>query len=249
MNVSDVAPPAAQPSLDLNADLAEGFPDDLALLGLVTSANLSCGAHAGDLHTILTAAQHALAQGVVVGAHPAHPDREHFGRKEISINQSQARTLVLDQVAQLQRILDASGVRVRYVKPHGALYNQAQRDPAIAQGVVQACRELGLPVLGQPRSAVEQAAGQLGVRFLAEGFPDRRYLPDGSLTPRNRPDALLLNQHELELQLDWLISTRQFQTLCIHGDDPHAVAKATHVRSMLATRGIAVRSFLEPNSS
>ena len=173
-------------SIDLNADLGEGFPDDARLLDLVTSASISCGAHAGDPATIQATLIAAKERGVAVGAHPGYPDRENFGRVEHDIEDSRVSRIVADQFERLLEIADRVGVEIRFVKPHGALYNQAQRDEAIARGVVLAVRRTGLPLLGQPGSVLEQLAAQFGVAYIAEGFPERRYQTDGRLVPPMR---------------------------------------------------------------
>jgi UPF0271 protein len=135
-------------------------------------------------------------------------------------------------------------VRVRFLKPHGALYNQAQRHPDIARGVARAALELGMPLLGQPGSLMETLARQHGIRYIAEGFPDRRYRADGSLVPRTEPDAILHDPREMEAQILRLAAAGGVATLCIHGDDPRAVANAKLVRRVLTDHGITIREFL-----
>src|SRR5215218_7930242 len=160
---------------------------------LITSANVACAGHAGDLTTAVTALTRAKAAGIQVGAHPGFLDREHFGRRELRLPPEEVRELILIQVSFLQSLADLGAVR--YLKPHGALYNLACRDGAIARPVVEAARELDLPLLALPGSRLEAlAAGR--VPFIREGYADRRYLPDGSLVPRSRPDAFVETPEE-----------------------------------------------------
>ncbi len=242
MNVSEKTRPDGPTSIDLNADLGEGFPNDRALLGLVTSASISCGAHAGSPDVIRQTLRDARDRGIAVGAHPGYPDCEHFGRREQEMGSEAVLGLILEQVETLGVLAAEVGVPIRFLKPHGALYNQAQRQPEIARGVVAAALELGLPLLGQPGTLLESLAKAQGVRYLAEGFPDRRYRDDGSLVPRGQPDAVLHDPAEVEAQLVRLATEGRVETLCIHGDDPRAVANAELVRRVLESHGIRVAS-------
>ncbi len=233
-------------AIDLNADLGEGCANDSALVRLVTSASLSCGAHAGSAEVIVPTARLAVECGVVVGAHPGYADRAHFGRKPHALSESEAEDLILEQVNDLICMIAGTPARVRYVKPHGALYNQAQREAAIARGIASACRALGLPLLGQPGSAAETAARGLGVRYIAEGFPDRRMGADGLLVPREEPGAVLASAAEVRANVARLLDDPRLATLCIHGDDPRAVANAELVRTAIRERGAGICPFLEP---
>jgi UPF0271 protein len=230
-------------SIDLNADLGEGFPNDHALLQRVTSASICCGAHAGDASTISETLRLAAQAGVVVGAHPGFADRDGFGRRLHLATTGEVERLILDQVAALKNLADLAGVPIQFLKPHGALYNQAQNDDEIARGVIAAVRLLGLPLLGQPGSCLEALAREKSVRYLAEGFPDRRYFPNGSLVPRGRPGALIHDRDELEAQVVRLVSQGRVATLCIHGDEPEAVANADRIREVLARHRIEIRGF------
>jgi len=229
-------------SIDLNADLGEGFPHDEALLGLVTSASIACGAHAGNQAIMLETLQTAQRHGIAVGAHPGFEDREGFGRFEREMTTGEVEQLIGRQVDTLQRLADEIGIPIRFVKPHGALYNQAQRDPQMAQGIINAVVRLGLPVLGQPGSVLESLADATGVRFVAEGFPDRRYQEDGRLVPRTDPNAVLHDPEEVASQVVRLLK-RGYETLCIHGDAPNAVANALSISEILTQQGIILRSF------
>ncbi len=229
--------------MDLNADLGEGFPHDDALLDLVTSASISCGAHAGDRTTILATLRSARQKAIVVGAHPGFPDREGFGRRDHAMTTDQVEELILEQFATLERIADEVGVALSFVKPHGALYNQAQHETGIAQGIIKAVAHLKLPVLGQPGGVLGALARESDVRFVAEGFPDRRYGEDGRLLPRSHPNACLTTPEEVAEQVLALLE-RGFDTLCVHGDAPHAVENAALIRKTLQNRGILVGSFV-----
>jgi UPF0271 protein len=234
---------ASARAIDLNADLGEGFPNDRALLELVTSASISCGAHAGSVETIRETLSDARETGVRVGAHPGYPDREGFGRRNIEMSPGQITDLIVEQVHLLSRLATEFGLKLAYIKPHGALFNQAQREPRIAEGVLAATQDLALPVFGQPGSLLEEMARARGLRFVAEGFPDRRYREDGTLVARTEPGAILHTPEEVEAQVIRLVDDGRVETLCIHGDDPRAVANATLVRAILDRAGIGVRAF------
>jgi UPF0271 protein len=225
--------------------LGEGFPNDRALLDRVTSASVCCGAHAGDAATIGETLRLAADAGVIVGAHPGFADRLGFGRRLQSATTEEVERLILDQFADLKHLADGAGVQIRFVKPHGALYNQAQNGDEIARGVVAAVCELGLPLLGQPGTLLETLAREKGVRYFAEGFPDRRYRPDGSLVPRSEPGAVITDRDELEANLVRLLSQGRVATLCIHGDEPEAVSNADRIRGVLARHSIAIRNFID----
>jgi 5-oxoprolinase (ATP-hydrolysing) subunit A len=241
----EVVAPLSTLRIDLNADLGEGFPNDRLLLGLVTSASICCGAHAGGPDVSRRALRDAGVRRVAVGAHPGYDDREGFGRRDRKLTTSQVRDLVTAQVGSLMAIAAELGMKLEYVKPHGALYNQAQVSAEVAEGVVRAVKVFSLPLLGQPASLLASVAGAHRLRYVAEGFPDRRYRQDGSLVPRSAPDAVLHTPGEVEAQVVRLVNQGVVQTLCIHGDDPRAVANARLVREVLDRRGIAVRGFTD----
>lgn len=237
---------ASRRTIDLNADLGEGFPWDEALLERVTSASISCGAHAGDEGSIERALRGASARGVSLGAHPGYPDRANFGRREQSLRPSDLRKLLIDQVDALRGVAARSGATISYVKPHGALYNQAQRDPAVAVAVLTAVDSLGLPVVGMPGSILQDMAAERDVRFVAEGFADRRYGPDGLLVPRELPGAILDDPAEIESQVLRLIVEDGVDTICLHGDHPGSIKLSALLQQILSRNGIDPRSFLRP---
>jgi UPF0271 protein len=228
--------------IDLNCDLGEGCPFDAELMPLITSANVACGFHAGDAATAHAAIALAARHGVQVGAHPSFNDRESFGRRELSRTEEQVFEECVYQLGALAGLAWAVGVPLAYVKPHGALYNMACRDDAYARPVVRAAAVFGLPVMGLPGSRLEAACAGPG-GFIAEGFADRRYRPDGSLVPRGRPDAFVEGPDEAVRQAERLLRERKVRTLCVHGDNPQAVAFVRALREALQRQGIAVRKF------
>jgi UPF0271 protein len=228
--------------IDLNCDLGEGCPYDAELMPLITSANVACGFHAGDPSIARLTLLAAKRSGVQVGAHPSFPDREHFGRLEMARTEQQIFDDCVYQVGALAGLARAIGVELRYVKPHGALYNLACRDESIARPVVAAAEVFGLMLMALPGSRLEAlSAGRC--RFIAEGFADRRYLPDGSLVPRSRPDAFLATPEEAVRQAEWLLHETGVRTLCVHGDNPEAVAFVRALREQLTLQGVTIRAF------
>jgi len=235
-------------SIDLNCDLGEGCPFDAQLMPLITSANVACAFHAGDPSTMHAALTAAVRNGVRVGAHPSFPDREGFGRREMVRSAEQIFEDCVYQIGALAGLARAVGVELRYVKPHGALYNMACRDDAYGRPVVAAAELFGLAVMGLPDSQL-QALSAGRVTFIVEGFADRRYLPDGSLVPRSRPDAFVEDPDEAVRQAEWLMREKGVQTLCVHGDNPQALAFVRRLREELTRRGIAVRAaFIDPEA-
>ncbi len=233
-------------TIDLNADLGEGMAWDAAVLDSVTSANVSCGAHAGDTEGIADTLANARRRGVVVGAHPSWPDRKGFGRVERSATADEVKDLVIEQVRFLQSLAEPFGVAIRYIKPHGALYNQAMRIDAesapITAGIIAAASLLGLPLMGQPRTNLESLAAAAGLKYVREGFPDRQYREDGRLVPRSEPGALFEEVEQI-IQHALRLAAQGFDSLCVHGDSPEAVVYAKMIRHALDLDGFKVRSF------
>lgn len=228
--------------IDLNCDLGEGAGTDADLLPLVTSANVSCGAHAGTPEGIATTLALAAKCGVTVGAHPGHPDPGHFGRRELPSPADDVFEQVTAQLDTLKLLADQAGVAVRYVKPHGGLYHQANREDAYADAVIAACAWFGLPVVGLPGSRLqERAAGR--VPFVPEGYADRRYRPDGSLVPRDQPGAFVADPAEAVAQVRRLVADHGVRTVCVHGDNPEALAFVRAVREELLRSGADLRPF------
>ena len=228
--------------IDLDCDLGEGCAFDGQLMPLITSANIACGFHAGDPSTAAAALAEAARHGVQVGAHPGFPDREHFGRRELTRAEQQVFEDCVYQVGALAGLARATGQPLRHLKPHGALYNMACRDDDYARPLVVAAELFGLPLLGLPGSRLETlSAGHC--RFIAEGFADRRYQPDGALVPRSRPDAFVEDPAEAVRQVEWLVRERGVRTVCVHGDNPHALAFVRALRAALLSQGVTIRAF------
>lgn len=226
--------------IDLNADLGEGVGRDAELLELVTSANVCGGLHAGTASGIAATIRAAQARGVVVGAHPGFADRANFGRVEQPVSPDDVFALVVYQLGALNAL--ANGVK--YVKPHGALYHQTNRDAALAGALIEAAGRFGdMPIVGLPNSALETACRSRGRAFVREGYADRRYRPDGTLVPRSEPDAFVHDPVEAVEQVERLIREHAVRTVCVHGDNPEAVAFARVVRAALLARGFALVPF------
>src|SRR5262245_7236611 len=230
-------------TLDLNADLGEGVGTDADLMKLVTSANVSCGAHAGDPAGIHATLELAAERGVAVGAHPGYPDRANFGRVPMKWTEQEVWANVMLQAGGLIALAEAAEVEVLYLKPHGALYHQACSDEITARAVVAACVALDLAVVGLPGSKLEEEATDF-VDFIPEGFADRRYRSDGTLVPRTEKDALIHDPAEAVAQIERLIKDFEVQTICVHGDSPGAVAFTKAVRDQLIKKGIELKPFV-----
>ncbi len=251
-------------TVDLNADLGEGFGiwrlgDDDALLQVVTSANVACGFHAGDPSTMRRVCAGAAAAGVAVGAQVSYRDLTGFGRRFIDVEPAELAADVLYQLAALDGIARAEGSRVRYVKPHGALYNATVAHEAQARAVVAAvvAHDPALPVLGLPGSALLRAAEAAGLRPVPEGFADRGYTPDGGLVPRGQPGALVHDPAEVAaralrmavegtvLAVDGSTVRADVASICVHGDTPGAVDLARAVRTALRQAGVTPAPFTD----
>jgi 5-oxoprolinase (ATP-hydrolysing) subunit A len=228
--------------IDLNADLGEGVTDDPGLLAVVTSANVACGYHAGDVATMTTVCEVAVRHGVVVGAQVSYADRENFGRVALDTAYDELRHHIADQVFTLTRIARRAGLTVAYVKPHGALYNRVVEDEAQARAVLDGSGDL--PVLGLPGSVLLEMAAQVGRSVWREGFPDRGYTDGpwaGRLLPRDRPGAVLTDPEEVAARAVAMARSGEVDSVCVHGDSPGAVRTARAVRIALEVEGIDVR--------
>jgi len=249
--------------LDLNADVGEGDPDaDEALLGLVTSANVACGLHAGDAHTMRATVALAIRRGVGVGAHPGYDDREGFGRRPMNLTAAEINDLLLYQLGALDAMARAEGTVLRHVKPHGALYNQAETDSALAGAIIAAVRAFDpdLRLVGRAGSAMARVAHSLGHPFRPEAFADRRYRPDGALLSRSEPGAVLTDVEEVARQVRVLITDGEvvasdgsrvpiaFETLCLHGDTPGSGLLGARIREELRALGVSVSAPPSPGT-
>jgi UPF0271 protein len=228
--------------IDLNCDLGEGCALDGELMPLITTANVACGFHAGDPATAHATLSAAARHGVRTGAHPGFADREHFGRLELARTEQQVFEECIYQVGALSGLARAVGWPLTHLKPHGALYNLGCRDDAYGRPLVAVAALFALPLLGLPGSRLQAlSAGRCG--FVAEGFADRRYLPDGSLVPRSRPDAFVEDPNEAVRQVRWLLREQGVRTVCVHGDNPQALAFVRALRQALTHQGIVIRAF------
>jgi 5-oxoprolinase (ATP-hydrolysing) subunit A len=248
--------------LDLNSDLGEGYGhwalgDDAALLGVVTSANVACGFHAGDPATIDRTVRTATEHGVAIGAQVSYPDLVGFGRREIDVAPDDLTADVLYQIGALEAFARAAGSRVRYVKPHGALYNRIARDPVQAAAVVEAIHRYDptLPLLTLPGSAAMRAAEDAGIPAVGEGFADRAYTGEGRLVSRREPGAVLHDPGRVAARAVVMATEGRVETvdggevavevrsLCVHGDTPGAVDLAKAVRAALDEAGVTLEAF------
>jgi 5-oxoprolinase (ATP-hydrolysing) subunit A len=235
--------------MDLNADLGESFGawrlgDDTALLGIVTSANVACGFHAGDPLTIRRTIATAVQRGVAIGAQVSYPDLVGFGRRAMDVEPADLEACVLYQLAAVAGIAIAEGSAVRYVKPHGALYHRVLTDDAQAGAVLAAVRafDSSLAVLTMAGVFADRAAAS-GTRVVMEGFADRAYTADGRLVPRTQAGAVLDDPEEVAQQALRLADSGRIESICLHGDTPHAVDLAVAVRDRLERAGVSITSF------
>ncbi|HEX7022197.1 MAG TPA: 5-oxoprolinase subunit PxpA [Trueperaceae bacterium] len=251
-------------TIDLNADMGEAFGrwsvgEDEALLSVVSSANVACGFHAGDPSVMRRTVRLCRTHGVAVGAHPGYPDLRGFGRTELMLQTQQIEDDVLYQLGALAAVCRAEGVRLAYLKPHGALSSRIGRDPAAADAVVRAVQSFdpGLPLLALAGSLAEQSARAAGVPCVREAYIDRAYLPDGRLQSRSEPGSVLedperaavralqLAQEGTVRAVDGTLLRLAPASLCLHGDTPGALALARAVRRQLEGAGVRVRAFVE----
>jgi UPF0271 protein len=240
--------------IDLNADLGEGFGawrlgDDEALLSIVSSANVACGFHAGDPATMRRVCTLAAARGVAIGAQVSYRDLHGFGRRRIDYDPAELRDDLIYQIGALDGFCRVAGTRVRYVKPHGALYNTAMVDETQAGAVVAAIVDYdrSLPVLCLPNSVLARMAAEAGLRVVTEGYADRAYRPDGTLVPRREPGAVLSTLEAITAQAMALAGNGTVESICLHGDTPGAVAAADAVQAMLLAAAVRIKPFVEPD--
>jgi 5-oxoprolinase (ATP-hydrolysing) subunit A len=241
-------------TIDLNADVGEGCGQDAALMPLISSANIACGIHAGDNDSMREAVALALEHGVAIGAHPSFPDREHFGRREMQLDARELHQCIVAQIESLANVAAAAGAQLRHVKPHGALYNMAARDEAIAETVVAAIRSVDstLMMFGLAGSVMLTVAERLGLRAISEAFADRAYRPDGSLLPRNQQGSVLHDETGVAsravamvqggaiIAVDGSHVAIRADTICLHGDSPGADVMALRIRDAFAAAGVRI---------
>jgi UPF0271 protein len=227
--------------LDLNCDLGEGSGQDGDLMPLITTANVACGAHAGDPATIRETLRAAKAHGVRVGAHPGFFDREHFGRRELVRPLQDIFSDCIYQVGAMRALAEWEGLSLSHIKPHGALYNMAMRQEDLAAMLVRVAGYFRLPLMGLPGSCLQQHSRGV-VPFIAEGFADRRYRPDGSLVPRGEPGSMIENVGEAVRQTLDLLHQGTIQSVCVHGDHPQALQFVRDLRAALEAAGVEIRA-------
>lgn len=249
-------------NIDLNSDLGEGYGawkmgDDDAMLGIVSSANVACGFHAGDPQVMLATLRQAAARGVAVGAHVSYPDRVGFGRRPMDVTHAELVADVIYQIGALQGLARAAGTRVTYVKPHGALYNTIAVDARQGAAVIEAIRAVdpSLVMMGLAGTPILTQAAKAGLATAAEAFADRAYTPGGQLVSRRETGAVL---HDADIIADRMLRlvtegvieaadgstlTLQADSICVHGDSPGAVAMAARIREVLLANGVAIRPF------
>lgn len=252
-------------TIDLNSDLGEGFGpwsmgDDAKMLTIVTSANIACGGHASDPETMYQTLVAARENGVVVGAHPGYNDREGFGRRVIPMSPSEITRMIAAQIGALQGVAALAGTRVAYVKVHGALANLSARDRSVADAIVEAVAAIDqtMPILAISGTQTEQAAKAAGQPVFSEVFADRGYLASGQLVPRGTDGAMI---HDADVAVDRLLELLDTghmpvingapipldaQSICVHGDNPGAVAMASRICTRLREQGVEIKGFIVP---
>lgn len=248
-------------TIDINCDMGEAFgnypmPNDIILLDYISSASIACGFHAGDPQVMQETVNAAIKKGVAIGAHPGLPDLQGFGRREMKISANEAYQITLYQIGALYGFVKAAHGKLNHVKPHGALYNMAARDRALAQAIVDAVHDFdpSLILFALAGSEMITAAKKIGMTTASEVFADRTYQDDGSLTPRTQKDAMITDEKQSLDQVLLMVKNKQVvsvnkktiplqaDTLCIHGDGPHAVEFAKTIRETMKREGISVKA-------
>ncbi|MBB6054993.1 LamB/YcsF family protein [Tolumonas osonensis] len=247
--------------VDLNCDMGESFGvyqlgSDMQIMPLVSSANIACGFHAGDPSVMRKTLETAVSQNVAVGAHPGLPDLVGFGRRNMQISAQEAYDMVVYQVGALLGFARTTGIALHHVKPHGALYNMAAKDKALACAIARAVKDIDplLVLYGLAGSELIRAGKEVGLKVASEVFADRTYQADGSLTPRTQPNALLQSDDEAVQQVLTMVTEKRVKavtgewvsldadTICIHGDGVHAFSFATKVREALLQAGVEIKT-------
>ncbi|MFD3002708.1 LamB/YcsF family protein [Pontibacter toksunensis] len=250
-----------QLTVDLNCDLGESYGryhlgDDAAILQFITSANIACGFHAGDPSVMRQTVKLCLESGVAIGAHPGLPDLVGFGRREMAVSPQEAYDMVVYQIGALSAFMHAEGEKLHHVKPHGALYNMAAVNKALAEAIVEAVYTVQPEAVlyGLAGSELIKAGERLGLATASEVFADRTYQQDGTLTSRKLPGALITDPAEAILQVlgmvkEGKVKTQQGEeipiqadTICIHGDGPHALSFARHIQEVLTSEGVLLQA-------
>ncbi|MCK5129851.1 MAG: LamB/YcsF family protein [Clostridiales bacterium] len=246
-------------SIDLNADLGENIGDDEKMLGIVTSANIACGAHAGDAHTMDKTVALAVQNKVAIGAHPGFWDKANFGRTLKAATSIQVYDIIMYQTGALMAFCIAHKCSISHIKPHGALYNILMVDKHLAQGAVLAAKALHLPIMGMPYSQLQDAAQEMQVGFIAEGFADRAYMHDGTLMQRTKDGAVLHHEDALRQAISMVVDQEvlaegklldmKVQSICIHGDTAGAVSIAMDIKKKLYEHNVVIKQASQINKN
>ena len=245
------------PFIDFNCDLGEGTGNDEAIMPYISSASIACGYHAGDEDTMKRTVELCSKYNVAIGTHPSYPDKENFGRTNMNLPVEEIYSIVSEQIRLLFAIVKSSGKKLQHVKPHGALYNMAAKDRNIANAIAKAVKDFDstLLVFGLPNSEMEKSATANGINFIGEAFADRTYQPEGTLTPRTLPNALIEEEAKAIEQVMQIVKNKTVtcvngeiislnaDTICIHGDGKHAIQFAEALHSTLITERISIQSF------
>lgn len=236
--------------IDFNCDLGEEAGNDEAIMPHITSANIACGFHAGNENVMRATVKLAKQHGVNIGAHPGWNDRKNFGRTEMNVSADQAEEIIFQQIQALARIAKEEGIALTHVKPHGALYNQAAKDRVLADAIVRAVKRIsvGLILVGLAGSGLCEAGVKAGIQVAGEGFPDRAYNPDGTLMSRSKRGAVIESPEDVAANALRLIKDGisfggkvvHVETLCLHGDNPHAAENARLLHEVLLKNGVDV---------
>ena len=242
-------------SIDINCDLGEGCPNDAELMRYISSANIACGFHAGDHETMRRTVELAIENNVAIGCHPGYNDKANFGRIPQDLSFGEIHDIVCDQILRLRHLCETAGTKMRHLKPHGALYNQAARSREIAAAIVEGICAIdnSLSFFGLANSVMLEEAERVGLRTVSEVFADRTYQPDGYLTPRSQTDALIENVDKCIDQVLRMVREQKViatdgtevpiiaDTICIHGDGERAVEFASAIHKALTKEGIEIR--------
>lgn len=242
-------------TIDINCDLGEGFPNDKALMKFISSANIACGYHAGDIDTIKTTIAYCIENGVAIGAHPGFNDKANFGRTEMKLSDCELYDLVAEQITLMQDTCKEMGASLHHVKPHGALYNMAAKNAIMSYIIAGVIKELEPQLLlyGLSNSYMISEAEALHIKTASEVFADRTYTAKGQLTPRSEPNAMIhttenalaqvlkMIEHKTVIATDGSVVPIEAETICIHGDGNHAVSFATSIYTAMHANNILIK--------
>ncbi len=244
--------------IDLNADLGEGCGNDAEIMKYISSCNIACGGHTGDETSMREAMQLAKLNHVRIGAHPSYPDKENFGRASLDISATDLEESLRDQLQTIKRVASELGVPIVHVKPHGALYNDAASSEHLSWNIINVSRDV-LPqaaIMGPPNSQLQKVAHAQSRKFIAEGFADRRYLQDGTLTPRSLGNAVITEIEALKTQALAMAQgnplsceggkniTLDIDTICLHGDNASAIENAKQVHTILSQNNFTIQAHI-----